>query len=498
MSSSFFISLRGKVQNHLTPWLLSDSLFQRVRAPSAQKNLHHECEVRPSDPEWDFVHSYFFQYAPLTYSIKRIFCIHNPPQTEQFEASLITMNGEAQNPFFSPKWSEKDPTGCRAQMMARWRESANAFSPVAVMRAGSRKEVLSHTFVFPYWHGSNQEKVQSICDTGFTYFGKHDYLTGGDRGPSTDVGFFGSGIYFTSSARYAADIYSSGHLLLAWVSMRSPYPVIEEEGPDTPSDRDKLQGGPAFENYDAHYVPIIAVNTSNPICSTYTPCRKDQIPMWDEVVVFQKSQTLPRFYVELMVTLPTTPVSPVTMLTQLLEYLQQLSIQPEIAENPQLLSVFQQKKQLLFVMGSNTHLSSVDQKFFDLVRQLQTGAAKLDDYVARQFLVLSSSPFPAPVEQPSPNFILIKDKDKEIAIPNNIQDAYGVLGILPDHELTRTEVDRAYRRMSFYVHPDMIAFAGGIIQEDHGMMQSIVNRARDMLYQAHPEWQGAPSATLLH
>ncbi len=234
MSSSFFVNLRGKVQNLFSPWLLSESLFQRVRAPSAQKNLHHECEVLPSDPEWDFVTSYFFQYASLTYSIKRVFCIHNPLQTEQFEASLVTMNGEAQNPFFSPKWPEKDPTGSRTQAMARWRESANAFSPVAVMRAGFRKEVLSHAFVFPYWHGSNQEKVQSICDTGFAYFGKHDYLTGGDRGPSTDVGFFGSGIYFTNSARYAADIYSSGHLLLAWVSMRSPYPVIEEEGPDTP------------------------------------------------------------------------------------------------------------------------------------------------------------------------------------------------------------------------------------------------------------------------
>ncbi len=392
MSSSFFVNLRSKVCNLLSPWMLSDSLFHKVRAPSAQKNLHHECEVLPSDPEWDFVHSYFFQYASLTYSIKRVFCVHNPLQTEQFEASLVTMDGEAQNPFFSPKWPEEDPTGCRAKVVARWRESANAFSPVVVVRAGTRKETLSHVFIFPYWHGSNQEKVQFICDTGFAYFGKHSYLQGaGDRGPSTDVGFFGSGIYFTNSARYAADIYSSGRLLLAWVSMRSPYPVIEEEAPDAPSDRDKLQGGPAFENYDAHYVPIIAMNTSNPVCPAYTPCRKDQVPMWDEIVVFHKSQTLPRFYVELMVTLPTTPISPVVVLTQLLEYLQQLSKKPEVAENPGLLSLFQQEKQLLFVVGDSSHLSSVGQKFFDLVRQLQTGAAKLDKCVIRRFLALTPS-----------------------------------------------------------------------------------------------------------
>ncbi len=397
MSSSFVVNLRGKVCNAFTPWMLSPSLFQRVRASSAQKGIHHECEVLRSDPEWDFVNSYFFQYAPLNYSIKRIFCVHNPSQTEQFEASLKTMDGEAQNPIFAPKWDKEDPTGCRAQVMARWRESA--FSSAVVVRAGSRNEFFSHVFVFPYWHGSNQEKVQSICDTGFAYFGKHNFDKG-DKGASTDVGFFGSGIYFTSSARYAADIYSSGHLLLAWVSMRSPYPVIgEQEAQDMPLDKEKLEKGPAFENYDAHYIPVIAVNTSDPMCPAYVPCKKDQIPMWDEAVVFHKSQTLPRFYVELIPTLP-TPTSPVITLIQLLEYLQQLSNKPEIAENSQLLSLFQQKKQLLFVMGDSSHLSSVDQKFFDLVRQLQTGAAKLDERVARQFL--SPSPLPAPsATQPS-------------------------------------------------------------------------------------------------
>ena len=306
MSGSSFENLRSKTQNPLTPWLLSDSLFQRVRAPSAEKTRHHECEVLPSDPEWDFVNAYFFQYASLVYSIKRVFCVHNPAQTEQFEASLINMDSQAQNPVFSPKWQEQDPTGCRAKVMARWREFAKAFSPVAVVRAGSRKDLLSRVSVFPYWHGSDQQKVQSICDSGFTYFGKHSYLQGsGDKGTSTDVGFFGSGIYFTNSARYATDSYSSGHLLLAWVSMRSPYPVIgEEEAPGSPLDAEKLQGGPAFENYDAHYIPVVTANPSDPMCKVYLPGRKDQIPTWDEVVVFHSNQTLPRFYVELTPTLP--------------------------------------------------------------------------------------------------------------------------------------------------------------------------------------------------
>ncbi len=85
-----------------------------------------------------------------------------------------------------------------------------------------------------------------------------------------------------------------------------------------------------------------------------------------------------------------------TVVTQLLEALQQLSTKPEIAENPQLLSLFQQKKQLLFEGGSIYALSSADQKFFDLVRQLQTGAAKIDDHVTQQFLALAPSQGAAP------------------------------------------------------------------------------------------------------
>ena len=124
------------------------------------------------------------------------------------------------------------------------------------------------------WHGTKKEICHSICQSGFTFFGKHDILQG-KKDQNTDAGYFGSGIYFTNSARYAAEIYSDGNLLFAWVCMREPYPVVANAPnlyPDKPKDMEKLEGFGAYQNYNAHHIPIISVRPSNPNCAIYYPC----------------------------------------------------------------------------------------------------------------------------------------------------------------------------------------------------------------------------------
>ena len=59
-------------------------------------------------------------------------------------------------------------------------------------------------------------------------FGKHELKTGGNNGLNTDLGYFGSGVYFTDSAQYAADCYNNQNLLFTLVSMRNPYPVMAD------------------------------------------------------------------------------------------------------------------------------------------------------------------------------------------------------------------------------------------------------------------------------
>ena len=58
----------------------------------------------------------------------------------------------------------------------------------------------------------------------------------------------------------------TGALLLCCVSMFSPYPVIGL------SDMHKLTGKGNYQNYDAHIVPVVPADASNPLELDYFPC----------------------------------------------------------------------------------------------------------------------------------------------------------------------------------------------------------------------------------
>ena len=147
--------------------------------------------------------------------------------------------------------------------------------------------------VLPLWHGSGEGKIRSICHHGFDILGRD----------STDPGYFGKGIYFTTSAKYAVNAYSKdGHLLLAWVSMREPYPVVLED-----LQRQTLLGKIAHDNHDAHYIPVISASRDDPFEKVYEPTGSGQDPMCDEVVVFKEAQTLAAFWIELQPDLPYSP-----------------------------------------------------------------------------------------------------------------------------------------------------------------------------------------------
>lgn len=97
--------------------------------------------------------------------------------------------------------------------------------------------------VLPVWHGAKQKKIPLICLNGFKSDGKHHYDPKGGASPgadpTTDIGYFGSGMYFTNSAGYASRYGGDGCLVLAWVSMREPYPVISNN--PNPEKRDEIE-----------------------------------------------------------------------------------------------------------------------------------------------------------------------------------------------------------------------------------------------------------------
>jgi WD40 repeat protein len=297
-----------------TPWQISPSLFSRIQSQTS--NLAFRvCEIVSTDSEYDFILKHFEHQKPPGFGIKRIVCIHNPTHTQVFEGSLKNMEQEANNPYFLPQGRNEEPRADRAKVLYRWHQQVALFSPVMVTDSQARAEPCFNAKVLPLWHGSSETVCKSVCSSGFTSFGKHHYFDeNASKGTnkSTDKGYFGSGIYFTNSAQYATMYSSEGHLLLSWVSMREPYPVINDVPlPQKGSDMRKLEGKEHYQNYNAHFVPVASIRPEDHKCIEYYPCYKDQPPAWDEFVVFHSAQILPRFWVELGVDFPKTlPLNP--------------------------------------------------------------------------------------------------------------------------------------------------------------------------------------------
>ena len=151
------------------------------------------------------------------------------------------------------------------------------------------------------WHGTREERVHSILRAGFTYFGKENFAIQkeGERFQNTDDGYFGSGIYFTDSAEYAA-MYSQGVLIMAWILMRQPFSLISDVHEGGSTDMRNFVGRPAYKNYNAHYIPVRSINPDKPECMDFYTCTEDQLKgaPWNEFVIFQGAHTLAQFSVE--------------------------------------------------------------------------------------------------------------------------------------------------------------------------------------------------------
>ncbi|MBS0647808.1 MAG: hypothetical protein JSS10_01130, partial [Verrucomicrobia bacterium] len=378
-----------------TPWNFSEPLFKRVQNYTSDKSFKL-CEVLNTDPELNFILKYFEQQKPPGYSIKSVVCIHNPDQTAFFEAGLKNMEREASNSVFAPKGKDEEPKAERARVLSRWESQASQFSPVEIKNLSSRgTDSCTKAKVLPLWHGSTKEVCQSICWSGFTSFGKHHYFDeNASKGntKSTDKGYFGSGIYFTNSAQYATFYSSGGHVLLVWVSMREPYPVVNDKPhPQKGSDMLKLEGRMHYQNYNAHFIPVTNIRPQDPKCLEYYPCYKDQQPAWDEFVVFEKAQALPRFWIELGVDFPQVVISDLATHGELLNLLIHLLDQPEVKNYSALAQLLQVKVDKTLQSSETAPLNVEDDRFFKLAKRLKPEGEKLSPTVASMLLKSMSS-----------------------------------------------------------------------------------------------------------
>jgi len=305
ISSTIPENLHKLLPEKETPWQISSKLFERIMAAPYEggEGRYKKCPLFQEDPESAFVSSYFEQNKPANRVISNVYCIHNPALTKEFVARVENIDAEAQT--FTPEWRAENGAATREKVIQRWQAQAGQFFPITIKKT-KRKVTFTRVRVLPLIHGTSEAVCHSIASTGFTYFGKHHFLhpeAKPGKFKNIDPGYFGGGIYFTNSAKYAA-MYDTGTLIIAWVAMKEPFPVINDlPHPGKGSDMNKLRSLGAYQAYDAHYIPVSPIS-DHPECIEYYPCYQNQVPVCDEFVVFQKAQTLPRFLIELGIGLP--------------------------------------------------------------------------------------------------------------------------------------------------------------------------------------------------
>ncbi|CAF1174714.1 unnamed protein product, partial [Didymodactylos carnosus] len=123
------------------------------------------------------------------------------------------------------------------------------------------------------WRGCLRKVLKSLMPTGSAANGVKD------------EDWFGKGIYFTSSAKYASTYGGPGEcIILCYVLILNPLPIIDDDVPQYSNPKDSLFYALGnCENYHCHYIPKAVCNDEN--------------GFHDELVVFQEAYILPSIVV---------------------------------------------------------------------------------------------------------------------------------------------------------------------------------------------------------
>jgi len=201
------------------------------------------------------------------FSIQKIVALKNDRIQQTWERLHACLQLQIQNPVFKEvKWFNKDHQDQRKKILQR----------LELFQINKDQGV----YVIPLWHGTQNDKVtlDSICSTGFASLG------------STDKGFFGKGIYGTPQAEYSARVYGHGVCLLCFAFVGNVFPIVND-------DMKSLLGSSNFENCDAHFAPVVPRSSTNPHETVYFAMKPNDEPVYDELVIFNRTHIVPRYIV---------------------------------------------------------------------------------------------------------------------------------------------------------------------------------------------------------
>jgi len=163
--------------------------------------------------------------------INDIFAIYNPVLVGNFTGSYkIAVTRSDQALFTKQTWTDDDNAQKHQFVFDKFKELCNKYP----------WNQNSSSPIIPVLHGTDFLVAEKICESGFAALS------------SLDAGYFGKGIYFTSSFLYTVPYCcqrKSPAVILSWVVPGNCYPVIEDHtGPTS------LMGAALKPGYSSHYV----------------------------------------------------------------------------------------------------------------------------------------------------------------------------------------------------------------------------------------------------
>jgi len=209
--------------------------------------------------------------APLAAAISNIYGVINPQIATNFltHRSILARRLEKDpNLFKKEHWRRASKLDLRQWTMHQF----------GVLAQRSPWNTIGELVpVVPVVHGTDADVAWKILDTGFSALS------------SLDAGFYGGGIYFTSSAQYALPYYSAKSNPAVLICLAIPgnvYPVTEH-----PQGENSLMGQAIKSGYQSHYV--LTTKDGN-------PCKKREAPgsHYDELVLGQEAQVVPIAIIE--------------------------------------------------------------------------------------------------------------------------------------------------------------------------------------------------------
>jgi TPR repeat protein len=224
------------------------------------------------------------------YSIKKVQVIYNPLLEKAFANNLGLLNKRHDNLAFIAKWRQQghEPADVQDHRQA----THDLLFTKKMVESHHRDPNAPHVMLLPLWHTTNETILDSLFTTGFANLA------------TVDSGYFGKGLYSAGEAAYSYGVYGKMYqrsaLLMNWVAAYSVYPVID-------GDKPKLQGQGNYGNHDAHFIPVVPRDPNNPDEVDFLPCIPKQPHKYTEMVVFEKAQCIPRYWVELQADLLPSP-----------------------------------------------------------------------------------------------------------------------------------------------------------------------------------------------